>query len=135
MSAAASWRVSAVVVDTSAVLAFLGEEPGAERFAEVLGNAAISAVNVAEAATILHRRGGSREDIDVVLSSLALTIVDFDRRQAVTTGLLKELGRQRGLSLGDRACLALAIVMKVPVLTADRAWARADFGVEVRLVR
>ena len=127
--------MSVIVVDASAVLAFLKNEPGSEKFGEVLGRVAISAVNLAEVAAVLSRTGLSEDNVGSVLSGLNLAVIVFDREQAIATGVLQGVGRRHGLSLGDRACLALAKAMQLPVLTTDRSWARLDMGVEVRLAR
>ena len=127
--------MSSVVLDASAVLAFLQREPGGAVVAEHLSAAVISAVNVAEVATRLSDRGipdgGAREAI----SALRLEIAAFDHELAYTSAALRPATRRLGLSLGDRACLALAKREGLPALTADRAWASLDVGVEIHLVR
>jgi PIN domain nuclease of toxin-antitoxin system len=127
--------VSSVVLDASAVLAFLQREPGGAVVAEHLSTAVISAVNVAEVASRLSDRGvpdgGAREAI----SALRLEIAAFDHDLAYASAALRPATRRLGLSLGDRACLALAKRERLPALTADRAWASLDMGVEIRLVR
>ncbi len=126
--------MSSVVLDASAVLAFLQREPGGV-VAEHLSAAVISAVNVAEVASRLSDRGvpdgGAREAI----SALCLEIAAFDHDLAYASAALRPATRRLGLSLGDRACLALAKREGLPALTADRAWASLDMGVEIRLVR
>lgn len=69
------------------------------------------------------------------ISSLELIIIDFDEEQSVQAGLLRRLTRQFGLSLGDRACLSLAIVKKIPVLTADQAWLQLNLPIDIRTIR
>ena len=124
-----------VVLDTSALLAFVSEERGGETVADVIADAVISTVNVAEAVTKLVDRGASLDRAREVLAIAEYEIADFDRQQAEQTGALIARTRQRGLSLGDRACLALAQREGLPALTADRRWAEIDIGVEVRLFR
>jgi PIN domain nuclease of toxin-antitoxin system len=75
------------------------------------------------------------EDIRRILDSMALEIVPFDQAQALRTGLLRSHTRHMGLSLGDRACLALAEHLAVPAFTADRIWQSLNIGIEVRLIR
>jgi ribonuclease VapC len=124
-----------VVLDASAFLAFLNGEPGAERVAAVLGDAIISAVNLAEACTKLALKSGSSDQATAVVEAAELEIVDFDRALAETTGALALLTRGRGLSLGDRACLALARREDAIALTADSAWRKIDVGVDIQYIR
>jgi PIN domain nuclease of toxin-antitoxin system len=77
----------------------------------------------------------SPEAIEDAVAEYPVTIVPFTQRLAMIAGLLVSRTRDRGLSLGDRACLALAMDLKLPVVTADRAWAALDLGVEIRQVR
>ncbi len=128
--------MSETVLDASAVLALLREEPGAVTVAQALTDgAAISAVSVAEVITKLIEAGGTEHDVRRRLSALTLRIVAFDAEQAYQTGLLRRLTRRAGLSLGDRACLALARQLHLPALTADRLWQQVQVGVNVRLIR
>jgi PIN domain nuclease of toxin-antitoxin system len=127
--------VSEVVLDASALLALLNREPGHEEIAEVIRDAAISAVNLSEVAAKLADRGMPEEAIREALEGLALEIHDFSQQLAFQAGLLHPLTRSKGLSLGDRACLALGRQLNLPVLTTDRVWEELDLGVEVRLVR
>jgi PIN domain nuclease of toxin-antitoxin system len=127
--------VSEVVLDASALLALLNREPGHEEIAQVIGVAAISAVNLSEVAAKLADRGMPGEAIREALEGLALETHDFDQELAFQAGVLHPLTRPRGLSLGDRACLALGQRLNLQVLTTDRIWEELDLGVEVRLVR
>ena len=111
------------VLDSSAVLAFVNGEPGAEIVARLIGDSLISTVNFAEVVTKLVERSGSLE-----LAREALAIVDLDR-------WLAALVIEHALSLGDRACLALAVRERLPAVTGDRVWESLDVGVEVRLFR
>jgi ribonuclease VapC len=126
-----------MVLDASALLAAMLEEPGQEKVERALPNAIIGSVNLVEVASRLIDGGLSPEEAEEDLAALELTVIDFDQAQAIEAGRLRALTRHAGLSLGDRACLALALVRGVPVLTADRAWAALAeaIGVEVELVR
>jgi ribonuclease VapC len=95
----------------------------------------MSAVNIAEFVAKLVERSFGPTEVDRALQRLPIEIVAFDRVQARAAGLLRERTMHLGLSLGDRACLALALAEGLPVLTADRAWARLDVGVRVELIR
>lgn len=125
------------VLDASALLALLLGEPGAEVVRAALADAAMSTVNLAEVVGHYARRDVARERIAEVLGPLPVTYVAPDVALAYDAGLLVPATRPAGLSLGDRACLALARRLRVPALTAERRWAGvADAaGVEVRLIR
>ncbi len=128
-------RVEPMVLDASAVLALLQAEPGADIVTAALPKAAWSAVNASETVAKLAERGMKGKAIQAVLAMLALETRPFDAAQAYESGLLRPATRALGLSLGDRACLSLAQTLGRPVLTADRAWARIDVDVQVRLIR
>jgi ribonuclease VapC len=123
------------VLDSSAVLAVLWNEPGNDVVLERMDGSVISAVNHAEVLTKIADRGVDSKRALELLTSLAIDIVGFDRTQAETVGLLRSQTRRFGLSLGDRACIALATMKGWPVLTADKAWAELDLAVEVLLLR
>lgn len=127
--------MSGVVLDSSALLAFIHGEPGAEVVAGVVGDALMSSVNLAEVVTKLVQRTGSLDAARAALGMAAVDVIDFDAPQAEQAGALVALTRPCGLSLGDRACLALAAREAVPVLTGDRIWSTLKLGVEVRLIR
>jgi len=124
-----------VVLDASAVLTILNEEPGMTVVVEVLPLAVIGAVNISEAVAKLADGGMPGPEIQEAIEGLGLDVVPFDAELALAAGLLRPLTRLAGLSLGDRACLALGMRLHVPVLTADRSWAGLDLDVEVRLLR
>ena len=123
------------VLDASALLALLNAEPGAERVAACVPGGVISAVNLAEVVGKLAEAGMAVEDIRLALAGLALRIADLDEGLAYDVGLLRPSTRARGLSLGDRACLAQARKSGLPALTADRDWLPLDLGVEVEAIR
>ena len=120
-----------IVLDASAALAYMFAEPGAAAVDAAMDGAFMSAVNWAEVLSRLAREGLPLETDQ----SSRFTIVDFDAAQAHSAAALLPATRPLGLSLADRACLALALNRELPVLTADRAWLRLDVGVEVRLIR
>lgn len=125
------------VVDTSVILAVMSGEADSdllERPGQLLH---LSTVNLAEVHTKIAERGGNVDDVDHFLRPLPLRIRKFDEVQARITGRLRPLTRHLGLSLGDRACLALASLIRLPVLSADRKWAELDpaLGIDVRLIR
>lgn len=126
-----------IVLDASAVLCLLKDEAGASRVKASLPRASISAVNLAEVVAKLMEAGGSAANITAIIDTLDLTVVPFDGGQAVASGLLRAVTRAHGLSLGDRACLALARQRSAIALTADRAWLSLppDLGIRVELIR
>ena len=124
-----------VVLDASAVLAHLLGEPGGEGVEAVIANAVISAVNLAEVAQRLIETGASDAEALAVVENLPCDVESFDAAAAVQVALLRRATSVRGLSLGDRACLALGKRLGLPVYTADRAWAELDLGIEVVLIR
>lgn len=123
------------VLDSSAVLAVIWNEPGSDMVLDRIEGAVISAVNYAEVLTKISDRGVDGELAKALLSSLAIDPIDFDKVQAETSSQLRPQTRHLGLSLGDRACIALAMTKGWPVITADKAWAELSFSVEVQLVR
>ena len=127
--------MSEIVLDASALIAVLREEPGAAAVEGLLDSAAISAVNLSEVQAKLVEHGAPAAGAWSWLIDLDLEVVDFDLPQARIAGDLRALTRERGLSFADRACLALAQVLGRAAVTTDRAWAGLELGVEVRLVR
>ena len=124
------------VLDASALLASILGEPGSEVVeAATTTGSVIGAVNLAEVVTKLTDLQYSQIDITRSLNSLTFEVLDFNAELARATGSLRAPTRHLGLSLGDRACLALALSLGLPVLTADRNWANVDVGVEVVLCR
>ena len=124
-----------LLLDSSAVLAFLFAETGAEQVSAVLPGAAISSVNLSEVVAKMHDRGLGPELVAANLSDLELIVIPFDRAMAERAGALREPTRANGLSLGDRACLATAEACGRSILTADRAWASLELPVTVELIR
>lgn len=124
-----------VVLDSSAVLALLWNEAGSNLVMARLGGAIVSAVNVAEIYAKCAERSQDVEAARRVLQNMPLEIRGFDEPQALLSGKLRVLTRPFGLSLGDRACLAMAILEKRPVMTADRTWQKLDLGVEIIAIR
>jgi PIN domain nuclease of toxin-antitoxin system len=128
--------VSSAIVDSSSVLALLQHEPGADDVASAIAaGALIVSVNLSEVVAKLAGEGVAEQDIRERLAQLALQVVAFDAELAFRAGMLRSATRAAGLSLGDRACLALALERNLPALTADRNWQRVQIGVEVRLIR
>lgn len=123
------------VIDASALLALLFAEPGAETVADAIaGDAAMSAVNLSEVATVLLRR---EQDPDKILAPVReqLAVESFTDADALTAAALYPKTAGKGLSLGDRSCLALAQRLDAPAMTAEHAWAELKLDIQVQLVR
>ena len=121
------------VLDASALIAFLWAEAGAEAVA--VEGAAMSAVNWAEVAQKVASRGQDLSSWRDRFASMAFEILPFTASRAEAAAALWPVTRRSGLSLGDRACLALAAELGVRAVTADRTWVEVDVGVEVVVVR
>ena len=123
-------------MDASAVLAWLREEPGADVVAERLAGSHVSAVNLSE---VLQKSLASGADTDGLaddLLAVGLLVADFGAEQASVAAELWASTRRLGLSVADRACLATAVVLGVPALTADQQWAGIELeGLTVELIR
>jgi ribonuclease VapC len=123
------------VLDSSAVLAVLWNEPGSDLVLDQVDGAVMSAVNHAEVLTKIADRGVDGKRAKALLASMAIAIIGFDEAQAEAVGQLRVQTRHLGLSLGDRACIQLATMKRWPVLTADKSWPELSLGVDVQLVR
>lgn len=126
-----------IVLDASALLASIHGEPGGDIVRAQAAELVIGAVNLAEVVGKLAELGLSPAAIATLLEGSPVPVIAPDRAVAVTAGLLRPATRAAGLSLGDRFCIALALRLKVAVLTADRSWAQvADaIGLDVQLIR
>ena len=125
-----------VVLDSSALLALLNQEPGAERLTpELLHSAVCSTVNLAEVHSKLVGLGISESDAWTAANSPLSELADFTSAHAQIAGDLVRLTRPFGLSLGDRACLALGMDLGAPVYTADRAWKKLRLPVQINFIR
>jgi ribonuclease VapC len=123
------------VADASAILALLKQERFSRFDPGRLFRSTISAVNLSEVLERLRAGGMSEAEADEAVEALSLDVIDFSALHARIAAYLRPHIRQAGLSLGDRACLALGLEVGGPVVTADRAWAQLDVGVEVILIR
>jgi PIN domain nuclease of toxin-antitoxin system len=125
-----------VVLDASAILAVIGGDPGAEKLTpDLLARAVGSAVNLSEVQAKLVSRGWPFEQAWEDATSPVRQVLAFDEAQARVAGDLATQTRHLGLSLGDRACLALGIALKVPVYTAEKAWKKLNVGITVHVIR
>jgi PIN domain nuclease of toxin-antitoxin system len=127
--------MASAVLDASVVLAHIAGEKGSDAVVQVAGSALLSTVNLAEVFSKLSERGLSADQADTIVYRYGFEIAPFDEGLARQTGALRQVTRKWGLSLGDRACLALAQRENLPVLTADRDWAKLSLGIEVKVIR
>ena len=129
--------MSDAVLDSSAVLAVILEEPGAERVVAYLPGAKLSAVNLGEVVAKLRDLAVPEQTVGAIIAGLQVDIRPHHRGDALSAGFLRPLTRAAGLSLGDRACLALAASLGLPAITADRSWQSiaGEIGVQVAPIR
>lgn len=129
--------MNALVLDASVILAAILGETGGDEVFDRIEDAVVSAVNVAEVYTYAAVHHFPTDAIDAFFAETGIEIQAFAFDEAVATGRLASIIRKAGLSLGDRACLALAQRQKAEVLTADRPWAAFadELGLKIRLVR
>ena len=132
--------MSSAVLDASALLAYLHDEPGAETVAdEIALGAVISTVNLAE---VLARASDHQDDPARLAGEMtergllggAISVESFTDEDAIEVARLRPRTRAQGLSLGDRACIALASRLGLPALTADAAWSRIELDVTLRQI-
>lgn len=127
--------MSAFILDASALLAMIFEEKGGDLVAKRLPYCHISAVNLTEVASRLVRDGMAFDTVHALLGDLNLHVVDYTPEMAMIAAGLYPETVHKGLSTGDRACLALAIATKTPILTADKAWAGLKLGIKIEVIR
>ncbi|MGN6583586.1 MAG: type II toxin-antitoxin system VapC family toxin [Rhizobiaceae bacterium] len=123
------------VLDASAVLAIINDEPGAAAVRDRLLGSVMSLVNAIEVGTKLMDKGLPYDRAWEALDLLDIPLVELDADLAAVAVALRPATRERGLSLADRACLALAVREGLPALTADRIWAELDLPCPVELIR
>ena len=128
--------MSSAVLDASAILAVIHQERGWEKLPpELLAEAVVSTVNLSEVVGKLVLSGWSDRDAWEDPTSLVREILPFTPEHARIAGNLIAETRPLGLSLADRACLALALDLKAPVYTADRSWKKLKLGLRIHLIR
>ena len=123
------------VLDASAVLALLNQEPGKERVEALLADSVISAINYCEVLGKLIDAGLSEEDAQESIDLLGIECLDFDLELARLAAALRPTTKKLGLSLGDRSCLALGIARHSIIVTAERAWGRLKIGMNIDLIQ
>jgi ribonuclease VapC len=128
--------VSSIVLDASAMLALINEEPGSNRLTpELLDQAAVSSVNLAEVQGKLVSWGWDPDEAWDDANGAIHEVAPFTAEHARAAGNLIAQTRSLGLSLGDRACLSLALALKAPVYTTDKSWKNLKVGVRIHVIR
>ncbi len=124
------------MLDASALLALLNREPGHGRVADALAEGAMmSTVNFSEVVAKLADAGLTESEVHEVIEPLGLDYAAFDEEGALFAGMLRPASREAGLSLGDRACVALGNLSGLPVLTSDLAWNDLELDAEIVVLR
>lgn len=127
---------SRYVLDASALLVLLNNEPGNAVVMEAIKDgAAMSAVNQSEIISKLIDWGIPYKQIELTVLSIGVEYVPFDEAQAHLAGKLRSATKAAGLSLGDRACLALAQHLNIPAITADKAWGELNLPISIKIIR
>jgi PIN domain nuclease of toxin-antitoxin system len=127
--------MASAVLDASVLLAHISGEKGSEVVPDLASGALLSTVNLAELFAKLLERNFTANEAGETIYGYRFDPVPFDRELARRTGVLRPLTKALGLSLGDRACLALAQREGLPVLTTDKSWAKLNIGIEIRIIR
>ena len=124
-----------VILDASAMLALLQDEPGADTVLALAKGSRLLSVNFCEVVQRVLAKGGAAAPTEQAIDRLEIAVVPFDRSLARMAAELRESTRFMGASLGDRACLALGLASGWPILSADRDWGKLDLGIEIRMIR
>lgn len=127
--------MTSIVLDASALLAVVNAEPGAEVVRAVLMRAMISAVNYSEVLKKAIERGVPPDSVPSLMQAASVDVVPFDITLARATAALYPQAKAHGLSLADRACLALGIQRSATVFTADGKWKQLSLPINVKLIR
>jgi ribonuclease VapC len=125
------------ILDSSALLAVIADEPGQEQVRPLMNHAAITAVNACEVVSKLISRDVAPDEAIAAVVEMDIHIATFDDRLAFEAATILPATRSLGLSLGDRACLAYARLNGTSVLTADKVWKKlaAKLGIDIRVIR
>lgn len=123
------------VLDASAVLAYLKDEPGTDAVKAVLADSVISSVNWAEVVQKMLALGANVDNMLEEFQAIGMRVEPFSAKDGEITGRLWSQTKAYGLSLGDRACLSLGIRLDAAVLTGDRTWQSLNLPIDIQLVR
>jgi Uncharacterized protein conserved in bacteria len=126
--------MTSIILDASALLAMLRDEPGGDKVADAIIGSHMCVVNLAEVTSHFVHNGMPPEEVDAMLHPLPITLVEADAELARVAGHLRAVTSKAGLSLGDRFCLALAMREGLPAWTADKQWAAVAKEIGINLV-
>ncbi|WP_375327030.1 type II toxin-antitoxin system VapC family toxin [Candidatus Tisiphia endosymbiont of Nemotelus uliginosus] len=128
--------MSRVILDSSALLALIKNEPGALIVEELLGDIVMSSVNVSESAAVILDSEMSVEQGQQAIEPFIESVIPFDFEHSITCAALKKDTKHLGLSLGDRACISLGMKLKLPIYTADKIWSELKLeDADIRFIR
>lgn len=124
-----------IVADSSAFIALVNKETGWETLEPYADEIAMSAVNICESISSLRDKSIPDVKVSALIATLVTEIIAFDESQASMAADLRKITKPYGLSLGDRACIALGMKRKLPIFTADKIWAELKLDADIRLIR
>jgi len=128
--------VADALLDTSVLIAFIFGEAHDVNEDTVLAGGAIASVNLAETISVMRQKGGTEAEIRDTLRELNLDVVPFNEAMAERAGTLIPQARTLNIGLGDCACIATGLVLRLPIWTADRDWLKLDApGADIKLIR
>jgi ribonuclease VapC len=122
-----------VLLDASAVLAWLQREPGGAEVKHLMDGGFVTAANWSEVLQKVRQHGGDSDEVSLLLRALGLRVIDVTRADGERAAQL--WNRSNPLSLADRLCLAMAHRLGLPAVTAESRWTQSDSGVDVRVIR
>ena len=129
-------NIEHIILDSSALITILAQEKGQEIILPLLPKAVMCSVNIAEVAKFLiESKGFSKNEVSSIIYSLVEKIIAFDTELALISAEIIHNTKGLGLSLGDRACLALALNLNYPIYTADKIWAKLELGCKIVIIR
>ena len=124
------------VLDASALLALIQDEPGANVIKPLLKNAVMSTINVVECLTVLQRFEMLPSEGYCLIQEIIQKIVSFEPYHIQKCAELQSVTKSKGLSLGDRACITLGLHLNLPIYTADKIWSELTVeGADIHIIR
>jgi ribonuclease VapC len=127
--------LSKYILDASAILALLNKENGSEIVAGKINDSVVSSVNLSEVVAKLNDYSIPEKDIKKIISKLNLNVVPFDEEMAIKTGLLRSATKHKGLSLGDRACIATGLSLDLIIISTDKVWKQLEVEAKFEIIR
>jgi PIN domain nuclease of toxin-antitoxin system len=124
-----------VILDSSALLAFINQEQGSEIVEKYLPNALMSSINIAEVIAVLSMIDMPEDIITGIIDDLNVEVINFDQEQALQTGFLRKTTKNAGLSLGDCACISVSSIKNLIIITANKIWTELGLKNDIVLIR